>query len=62
MNSYKAILTKGSEVSKFNMIKETIHEATVFAEKIGREKDCDKVEVILDNPNCQKYGIIKLLK
>lgn len=62
MNSYKAILTKGSEVSKFDMLKETIHEAAVFAEKIGRENDCDKIEVILDNPNCQKCGIIKMLK
>lgn len=62
MNSYKAVLTKGSEVSKFDMIKETIHEAARFAEKIGREKDCDKIEVFIDNPNSDKCGIFKLLK
>jgi hypothetical protein len=62
MNLYKAILTKGSETSKFDMLKETIFEAARFAEKIGRENDCDKIEVMLDNPNGDKCGIFKLLK
>lgn len=47
MNSYKATLKKaGYKDSSFDMIKSTIHEASLFAEKIGREFGADEVEVI----------------
>lgn len=46
MNSYKATLKKSGQIdSSFNMIKPTIHAASVFAEKIGREFGADEVEV-----------------
>lgn len=46
MNSYQATLKKtGFPDSKFDMLRETIVEAATFAEKIGKEYNCDSVEV-----------------
>jgi hypothetical protein len=46
MNSYQATLKKiGWPDSKFDMLKNNINEAALFAEKIGKENGCDRVEV-----------------
>ncbi|MCK9282286.1 MAG: hypothetical protein M0P71_16845 [Melioribacteraceae bacterium] len=46
MNSYQATLKKtGFQDSKFDMLKNNISEAALVAEKIGKENNCDSVEV-----------------